>query len=199
MPHKKPAVSTTPTSPAVRALRTGDAYARMIAAPAEKRADLYRHELMAPFKAKWDCYHVPLRPAQPGGYDAVMASEMLGILPPERVDQSWADAVRRLADEELWRASRQAVEHALARFVERGIELRVQDYLFSVLLGDPDSPALAASDGYCGDGGIPGYSWRGSCRTTIPCAGCPPRSRTRRTTTCASSSSPGTTTSRSAR
>lgn len=157
MSRKKPAASTSPAPPAVRALRTGDAYARMIAAPAEKRADLYRHELMAPFKAKWDCYHVPLRPAQPGGYDAVMASEMLGILPPERVDQSWADAVRRLADEELWRASRQAVEHALARFVERGIELRVQDYLFSVLLGDPDSPALAASDGYCGDGGIPGY------------------------------------------
>lgn len=157
MPRKKPAASTSPALPAVRALRTDDAYARMIAAPAEKRADLYRHELMAPFKAKWDCYHVPLRPAQPGGYDVVMASEMLGILPPERVDQSWADAVRRLADEELWRASRQAVEHALARFVERGIELRVQDYLFSVLLGDPDSPALAASDGYCGDGGIPGY------------------------------------------
>lgn len=157
MPHKKPAVSTTPTSPAVRALRTGDAYARMIAAPPAKRADIYRHELMAPLKAKWDCYHVPLHPAQPGGYDVVMASEMLGILPPARVDGSWADAVRRLADEELWRASRQAVEHALARFVERGIELRVQDYLFSVLLGDPDSPALAASDGYCGDGGIPGY------------------------------------------
>lgn len=142
MSRKKPAASTSPAPPAVRALRTGDAYARMIAAPAEKRADLYRHELMAPFKAKWDCYHVPLRPAQPGGYDAVMASEMLGILPPERVDQSWADAVRRLADEELWRASRQAVEHALARFVERGIELRVQDYLFSVLLGDPDSLSL---------------------------------------------------------
>ena len=157
MSRKKPAASTSPAPPAVRALRTGDAYARMIAAPAEKRADLYRHELMAPFKAKWDCYHVPLHPAQPGGYDVVMASEMLGILPPARVDGSWADAVRRLADEELWRSSQQAVERALARFVERGIELRVQDYLFSVLLGDPDSPALAASDGYCGDGGIPGY------------------------------------------
>ena len=157
MPHKKPAVSTTPTSPAVRALRTGDAYARMIAAPPAKRADIYRHELMAPLKAKWDCYHVPLHPAQPGGYDVVMASEMLGILPPARVDGSWADAVRRLADEELWRSSQQAVERALARFVERGIELRVQDYLFSILLGDPDNPALAASDGYCGDGGIPGY------------------------------------------
>lgn len=156
MSHKKPAASPSP-APAVRALRTGDAYARMIAAPAAKRADIYRHELMAPFKAKWDCYRVPLRPAQPGGYDVVMASEMLGILPPAHVDESWADAAHRLADDDLWHASQQAVERALARFVERDIQLPVQDYLFSILLGNPDNPALAASDGYCGDGGIPGY------------------------------------------
>ena len=156
MSHKKPAASPSP-APAVRALRAGDAYARMIAAPAAKRADIYRHELMAPFKAKWDCYRVPLRPAQPGGYDVVMASEMLGILPPAHVDESWADAAHRLADDDLWHASQQAVERALARFVERDIQLPVQDYLFSILLGNPDNPALAASDGYCGDGGIPGY------------------------------------------
>ena len=156
MSHKKPAASPSP-APAVRALRSGDAYARMIAAPAAKRADIYRHELMAPFKAKWDCYRVPLRPAQPGGYDGVMASEMLGILPPAHVDESWADAAHRLADDDLWHASQQAVERALARFVERDIQLPVQDYLFSILLGNPDNPALAASDGYCGDGGIPGY------------------------------------------
>lgn len=156
MSHKKPAASPSP-APAVRALRTGDAYARMIAAPAAKRADIYRHELMAPFKAKWDCYRVPLRPAQPGGYDVVMASEMLGILPPAHVDESWADAAHRLADDDLWHASQQAVERALARFVERDIQLPVQDYLFSILLGNPDNPALAASDGYCGDDGIPGY------------------------------------------
>ena len=147
----------TVSSPTVRALRSAGSYARMMAAPPEKRADLYRHELMAPLKAKWDCYHVPLRATQPGGYDVVMASEMLGILPPAHVDESWADAAHRLADDDLWHASQQAVERALARFVERDIQLPVQDYLFSILLGNPDNPALAASDGYCGDGGIPGY------------------------------------------
>lgn len=147
----------TVSSPTVRALRSAGSYARMMAAPPEKRADLYRHELMAPLKAKWDCYHVPLRAAQPGGYDVVMASEMLGILPPERVDESWADAVALLGDDALWDASRQAVERSLARFAERGIALPTQDYLFSLLLGNPDNPALAASEGYCGDGGIPGY------------------------------------------
>ena len=147
----------TASPPTVRALRSAEPYARMMAAPPEKRADLYRHELMAPFKAKWDCYHVPLRAAQPGGYDVVMASEMLGILPPERVDESWADAVALLGNDALWDASRQAVERSLARFAERGIALPTQDYLFSLLLGNPDNPALAASEGYCGDGGIPGY------------------------------------------
>ena len=134
----------TASPPTVRALRSAEPYARMMAAPPEKRADLYRHELMAPFKAKWDCYHVPLRAAQPGGYDVVMASEMLGILPPERVDESWADAVALLGDDALWETSRQAVERSLARFAERGIALPTQDYLFSLLLGNPDS-------------GIPGY------------------------------------------
>ena len=55
----------------VRPVRSDQAYRAMIAAPPEKRPDLYRHELMAPFKEKWDCYRVPLKAAQPGGYDAV--------------------------------------------------------------------------------------------------------------------------------
>ena len=38
----------------VRSVRSDQAYRAMIAAPPEKRADLYRHELMAPFKEKWD-------------------------------------------------------------------------------------------------------------------------------------------------
>lgn len=143
--------------PTVRALRSEAPYARMMTAPADKRADIYRHELMAPLKAKWDCYHVPLHPAQPGGYDVVMASEMLGILPPVRVDERWGSAVECLSDDNLWLACSQSIERSLARFTNRGIELRVQDYLFSILLGDPGNPALAASEGYCGDGGIPGY------------------------------------------
>ena len=66
----------------VQPVRSDAAYRAMMAAPAGKRGDLYRYELMAPFKEKWDCYRVPLKAAEPGGYDVVMASEMLGILPP---------------------------------------------------------------------------------------------------------------------
>lgn len=33
----------------------------------------------------------------------------------------------------------------------------VQNYLYTILLADPQSPYTILSYGYCGDGGIPGY------------------------------------------
>ena len=145
----------------VRPVRSDQAYRAMIAAPPEKRPDLYRHELMAPFKEKWDCYRVPLKAAQPGGYDVVMASEMLGILPPMRVDGSWAEAVSLIGDDAFWDACQRTVERSLARFAARGIELPRKDYRFTVLLANPENPVVRASEGYGGDGGIPGsiFAW----------------------------------------
>ena len=140
----------------VQPVRSDAAYRAMMAAPAGKRGDLYRYELMAPFKEKWDCYRVPLKAAEPGGYDVVMASEMLGILPPAQVDESRAEAVRLLGNDVFWDACRRSVERSLSRFAARGIELPRQDYRFTVLLANPDHPVVRASEGYCGDGGIPG-------------------------------------------
>lgn len=145
----------------VQPVRSDPAYRAMIGMPPEKRADVYRHELMTPFKEKWDCYHVPLKAPQPGGYDVVMASEMLGILPPARVDERCAEAVRLLGDNAFWDVCQRAVERSLARFAERGIELPRQTYRFTVLLANPDNPVVQASEGYSGDGGIPGsiFAW----------------------------------------
>ena len=57
-------------------------------APAEKRNDIYRYELMQPFKGKWDVYHIPLKASTENGYDIIMASKMLGLLPPVQVDET---------------------------------------------------------------------------------------------------------------
>ena len=37
------------------------------------------------------------------------------------------------------------------------MNLRVSDYVFTILLGNPNSPSLMLNEGYSGDGGIPGY------------------------------------------
>ncbi len=141
----------------VTPLRSDPVFQKMIAASAEKRADIYRWELMKPFKKKWDCYQVPLKALQEGGYDVVMASEMLGIRSPSSIDERCSDSVQALGDNAFWQSCSKAIERSLERFVAHGIQLPTQDYLFTILLANPTHAALIASEGYCGDGGIPGY------------------------------------------
>lgn len=141
----------------IKHIRSDKIYRKMIAVPQEKRADIYRYEMMKPFEKKWDCYHIPIKAKQENGYDVVMASNMLGYLPPEKIGADQTKSVGLISDNEFWENCQAAVEEALERFVKAGIELPVQSYLFTVLLADPESPYTILSDGYSGDGGIPGY------------------------------------------
>ena len=63
-------------------------------APVEKKNDIYRYELMMPFKGKWDCYQIPMKATTPNGYDIIMASNMLGFISPTKVDQSQKATLR---------------------------------------------------------------------------------------------------------
>lgn len=46
-------------------------------------------------------------------------------------------------------------------FVEHGVNLPIKEYAFTILLANAKNPYIILNDGYCGDGGIPGYifSW----------------------------------------
>lgn len=141
----------------VKAIRSDAVYRKIMQAPAEKKDDIYRYELMMPFKKKWDCYGVPMKAPSPHGYDVVMASEMLGHLAPQKVDASRREAIEQIASDTLWAECRRAVQRSLDSFAAAGIEMPVQEYLFTVLLADPENPYILLNEGYCGDGGIPGY------------------------------------------
>ena len=54
-----------------------------------------------------------------------------------------------------------AIRESLNCFTRHGIDLPVQEYLFTILLANAESPYIILNEGYCGDGGIPGYifSW----------------------------------------
>lgn len=141
----------------VTVVRSDGVYAKIAAAPIEKKEDIYRYELMLPFEKKWDLYHVPIKAAEKNGYDVVMASTMLGYLAPGEINEDHRESVNLLSDPGLWRNCQNAIEDALGRFVNAGIELPVQEYIYTILLADPKSPYTILSDGYSGDGGIPGY------------------------------------------
>ncbi|MDE7244294.1 MAG: Zn-dependent protease [Oscillospiraceae bacterium] len=141
----------------VKAIRSDGIYTKIMTAPDEKKNDIYRYEMMMPFKQKWDYYHIPLKAATPNGYDIIMASRMLGLIEPRTVDSSQEDNIKLISNEQFWVSCEKSLETSLDCFVKAGIELPVTEYLFTILLADPQSPYTVMNSGYCGDGGIPGY------------------------------------------
>ncbi|MGL6198814.1 MAG: DUF2268 domain-containing protein [Lachnospiraceae bacterium] len=141
----------------VTAIRSDDVYAKIMAAPPESKNDIYRYELMMPFEKKWACYNIPMKAADPNGYDVIMASGMLGHIAPTKVDDSQENNIKILSSDLLWAECQKSIETSLTCFSENGIDLPVNEYLYTILLADPENPYVILSDGYSGDGGIPGY------------------------------------------
>ncbi|MGL4373233.1 MAG: DUF2268 domain-containing protein [Turicibacter sp.] len=138
-------------------IRSDQVYKKIMSAPIEKKEDIYRYEMMKPFEFKWKCINVPIKAKQRGGYDVVMASEMLGFLSPREIDESQKENINKLSDNKIWTICKETIKKSINVFEEEGYELNVSDYKFSILLANPQSPYTILNDGYCGDGGIPGY------------------------------------------
>lgn len=141
----------------VKAVRSDDIYRKILNASMDKKDDIYRYEFMQQFEKKWEMYHCPLKAKQPGGYDVVMASGMLGYLLPQKIGKKEEAYIEELADDKLWAACAASIEQSLMQFANMGIDMRVKEYLFTLALADPESPYSIMCDNYSGDGGIPGY------------------------------------------
>ena len=145
----------------VQAVRSDGIYRKIMEAPVSKKNDIYRYEMMKPFEKKWACYNVPMKAAQPNGYDVIMASGMLGHISPTKVDETQEQNIELISDNKLWKVCEESIRKSLNCFVAQGVTLPVNDYLFTILLANAESPYIMLNEGYCGDGGIPGYifSW----------------------------------------
>lgn len=142
-------------------IRSDGVYSKIMKAAFDKKNDIYRYELMKPFEKKWACYSVPMKAATPNGYDVIMASGMLGHMAPTVVDEKQKHNIELISDNALWERCELSIQNSLNCFIENGVKLPVQEYMFTILLADPESPYIVLNEGYCGDGGIPGYlfSW----------------------------------------
>ena len=145
----------------VSAVRSDGIYSKIMSAPLDKKNDIYRYELMMPFERKWACYNIPMKAKTPGGYDIIMASRLLGHIEPTKVDETQKQNIQLIADNTLWEKCETAIRKSLSCFTQQGIDLLVKEYLFTILLANAESPYIILNEGYCGDGGIPGYifSW----------------------------------------
>ena len=145
----------------VSAIRSDLVYSKIMNAPMDKKNDIYRYELMMPFERKWACYNVPMKAKVPGGYDVIMASSRLGHIEPTKVDETHKRNILLISDDALWEKCETAIRKSLNCFIQHGIDLPIKEYRFTILLANAESPYIIMNEGYCGDGGIPGYifSW----------------------------------------
>ncbi len=145
----------------VSAVRSDGVYSKIMSAPLDKKNDIYRYELMMAFEKKWACYNIPIKAKTSGGYDIIMASRLLGLIEPTKVDETQKQNIQLISDDALWEKCEMAIRKSLNCFTQHGIDLPVQEYLFTILLANAESPYIKLNEGYCGDGGIPGYifSW----------------------------------------
>ena len=141
----------------ITAIRSDRIYRSMMNASPEDKENLYRDELMGPFAFRWACVGAPLRAEAEGGYDVVSAAAMSGYCTPGQITGERCGASGMISDDAFWVACEDSIRRTLTGFEQQGIRLPKQEYVFTVLLSDPQSPMTRLAGDYCGDGGIPGY------------------------------------------
>lgn len=140
----------------VKSIRSDKVYNKILNTNLDKKDDIYRYDLMNEFADKWACYNVPIKAKQKGGYDVIMANSMLGYIAPRDINESKSQEIKYLNNESVWNLCTESIEKSLEQLVNAGVELKVDEYKYTILLANAESIYAKLSGSCCGDGGIPG-------------------------------------------
>ncbi|WP_440116708.1 DUF2268 domain-containing protein [Paenibacillus sp. QZ-Y1] len=140
----------------ITALRSDKIYEEIIQAAPNDKVELYREHMMRPFMNKWNIQQIPFQSSEPHGFDVIMMNNFMNIAPAD-ITPKINESLAAISSEAFWQQCQDAVTTSLTTFLENGVELPVSEYLYTILLGDQNSPSLQMNEGICGDGGIPGY------------------------------------------
>lgn len=136
----------------ITAIRSDRIYRDMMTAlPAEKET-IYRNRLMKPFEVKWACVGIHLTATQEGGRDVVSAAAMSGFYAPVQITEAHRTEIEKINSEPFWESCEVSIRDTLLGFEQHGIQLPKQEYVFTVVLSDPQSPMTVMAGDYCGVG-----------------------------------------------
>lgn len=138
-------------------IRSDNTYKKMASGSIEDKTELFREEILQPFEFKYKCIGAPLKADVPGGYDAVAVTVAAGGFDPEVISESHMKYIEQISNDEFWSNCTDSIKTVLQEFEKMNINLAVKDYIYTILLSDPDNPMAAYTGKACGDGGIPGY------------------------------------------
>ncbi|MFC7373508.1 DUF2268 domain-containing protein [Fictibacillus iocasae] len=137
--------------------RSDESYLKMQGEPLDQQQNIFRHELMGPFKKMWETINVPITAAHPGGYDVLMASSMLGLWVPGESSHAIDEDLLQLNKANAFDTAHAVLNDCLQTFESAGQTLPLENIQFSILLGNRNSQEMKMVGGYSGFAGIPGY------------------------------------------
>ncbi|WP_026674876.1 DUF2268 domain-containing protein [Alkalihalobacterium bogoriense] len=120
----------------------------------EGREDYFRYTMMKPFEPMWKTIQVPLQPKQHGGYDVLMAVDMLGYMPVFE-EEKGREAIAKLKEINALQTAKATLRLCVERMKKKDIEVKTNELRFGIYIANPEK--LKLQKGYCGFGGIPGF------------------------------------------
>lgn len=134
-------------------IKSDTIYREILESPIEKRDEIFKQNLLVPFKKKFEKQHISFDENIP--FNVMTLMSFMHKMPKDFVKED-ISSINRL-DANFWRDITNAFYHSIEAFTSNGIELPEKDYYVTALLGNPNSPMMAINENYSGDGGIPGY------------------------------------------
>lgn len=119
-----------------------------------KRKNYFRYKMMKPLEDMWNTINVPLKAKEVGGYDVIMATQMLGFLDIDEI----TFAEKALKDLEKMNALEMAettLKDCLDFSYRHGLKIDAEELRLGIYIGNPKK--LETQYGYTGFGGVPGY------------------------------------------
>ena len=122
----------------IEMIRSDKVYQDLLALPLEERDALFRKQLLQPFKQKFYLQNIPFETKTPGGFDIMMLLSWMNRMPKDLIEGDRA-AIEAISSDRFWQECKATIERSFSLFEEAGIQLAVQNYVFTMLLGNPES------------------------------------------------------------
>ncbi len=119
-----------------------------------EKEHFFRYTMMQPLKQMWELLSVPLKAKAEGGYDVVMATNMLGYIDVSASNEI-EKGVQLLKDNEALQIGELALNHCLQKAKEANLSINAEEIILGLYISDEEKSKLY--NGYTGFGGIPGF------------------------------------------
>ncbi|MFF5995014.1 DUF2268 domain-containing protein [Lysinibacillus sp. KU-BSD001] len=119
-----------------------------------ERENYFRYTMMKPFEEMWNIINVPLTSKSPGGYDVIMATEMLGYLNVWETEMG-TEALARFKKIQAIQKVHDALQRCLDFMNVNNLTLNTDELKSGLYIANPKK--LQLQKGYTGFGGIPGF------------------------------------------